>query len=167
MNLIMDTRAKLESVHTTGIRPGATSGFTLVELMVTVSISAILLAIGVPSFNSFIVSQRVSAAASDVSTMLTFARSEAIKRNGNVIVTQKSGGWQNGWTTQSSGNTVGQQEAFSNLAIANSTSALTYNNTGRIAGSGTVTFQITGGTNIRCVTVDLSGMPKSKNGSCP
>jgi type IV fimbrial biogenesis protein FimT len=147
-------------------RPRNESGFTLMELMVTVSISAILLAIGAPSFSSFVLSQKVSAASSDVTSMLTFARSEAIKRNGNVVVTQKSGGWQNGWTTQSGTNTVGQQEAFSNVAIANSASTLTYNNSGRISGSGNITFQISGGANTRCVTVDLSGMPKSKNGSC-
>jgi type IV fimbrial biogenesis protein FimT len=147
-------------------RPRNESGFTLMELMVTVSISAILLAIGAPSFSSFVLSQKVSAASSDVTSMLTFARSEAIKRNGNVVVTHKSGGWQNGWTTQSGTNTVGQQEAFSNVAIANSASTLTYNNSGRISGSGNITFQISGGANTRCVTVDLSGMPKSKNGSC-
>jgi len=163
---IMETRAELHPLPTTMIPPRGESGFTLVELMVTVSISAILLAVGVPSFASFTLSQRVSAASSDVSSMLTFARSEAIKRNANVVVTQKSGGWQNGWTIASGGNTVGQQDAFSNLTIANPASTLTYNNGGRIAGSGTITFQITGGTSNRCVTVDLSGMPKSKTGSC-
>jgi type IV fimbrial biogenesis protein FimT len=162
----MDTNAKLQPVRSTMTRPRNESGFTLMELMVTVSISAILLAIGAPSFSSFVLSQKVSAASSDVTSMLTFARSEAIKRNGNVVVTQKSGGWQNGWTTQSGTNTVGQQEAFSNVAIANSASTLTYNNSGRISGSGNITFQISGGANTRCVTVDLSGMPKSKNGSC-
>ena len=67
-------------------------GFTLIELMVVISIMAVLLGIGVPSFKSFIAGQRVKTAAGDFSLALVFARSEAIKRNADVTVTAASSG---------------------------------------------------------------------------
>ena len=56
------------------------SGFTLVELMVTIAIAAILLGLGVPSFRTLIENNRIAAASNDVVTGLQFARSEAVKR---------------------------------------------------------------------------------------
>lgn len=56
------------------------AGFTLVELMVTVAIAAILLGIGVPSFRALIENNRIAAASNDVVTALQYARSEAVKR---------------------------------------------------------------------------------------
>lgn len=56
------------------------AGFTLVELMVTVAIAAILLGVGVPSFRTLIENNRIAAASNDVVTALQYARSEAVKR---------------------------------------------------------------------------------------
>jgi type IV fimbrial biogenesis protein FimT len=56
------------------------SGFTLVELMVTIAIAAILLGLGVPSFRTLIENNRIAAASNDIVTALQFARSEAVKR---------------------------------------------------------------------------------------
>jgi type IV fimbrial biogenesis protein FimT len=62
------------------------AGFTLVELMVTVSILAILLAIGVPSLRDFLVKQQVSADVNALNSAFRLARSEALKRSGTVSV---------------------------------------------------------------------------------
>ena len=61
-------------------------GFTLVELMVTVSILAILLAIGVPNFRNFMLKQQVAADADTLSSAFRLARSEALKRGGVVTI---------------------------------------------------------------------------------
>ena len=57
------------------------NGFTLIELLVTLSIAAILLAVGVPNFVSFVQNNRLATQSNDVLTLLSFARSEAVKRN--------------------------------------------------------------------------------------
>lgn len=62
------------------------SGFTLVELMVVLAILAIVVSIGVPSFNTLIKNNRLSAASNDVVGALHFARSEAVRRGRAVGV---------------------------------------------------------------------------------
>lgn len=56
-------------------------GFTIVELMVTLGVIAILMVIAVPSFNSMINSNRLTTAANELVAGLNTARMEAIKRN--------------------------------------------------------------------------------------
>lgn len=60
------------------------AGFTLVELMVTLAVAAILLTVGVPSFRQLIISNRLTAAANDMVVAINVARSEAIKHNAAV-----------------------------------------------------------------------------------
>lgn len=58
----------------------AQTGFTLLELMLVVTIAGILLGIGIPAMGNFIRSARITRAANDVMAGLHFTRSEAIKR---------------------------------------------------------------------------------------
>ncbi|HEY5755223.1 MAG TPA: GspH/FimT family pseudopilin [Steroidobacter sp.] len=60
------------------------SGFSIIELMVTLSVASILLAIAVPSFTSLAVNSRLITQSNDVVAALNLARSEAIKRNTSV-----------------------------------------------------------------------------------
>ncbi|TCO74288.1 pilus assembly FimT family protein [Chromatocurvus halotolerans] len=50
-------------------------GFTMIELMVIVAVDGILVAVGVPSFNNFLVSSRTSALANDITSAVNLARS--------------------------------------------------------------------------------------------
>jgi type IV fimbrial biogenesis protein FimT len=81
------------------------SGFTLFELLTTIAVLGILLAVGVPSFSSIIRNNRIAAATNDLVTALTFARSEAMKR-GDMVTTcpsedqaacAGSNDWSTGW----------------------------------------------------------------------
>lgn len=62
------------------------AGFTLVELMVTVSVLAIIAAIAYPSFTSVINGNRLAGAANDLLGDLQYARSEAIRRSARVVI---------------------------------------------------------------------------------
>lgn len=84
------------------IRRGA--GFTLVELMVTIVVLAILLAIGIPAFASLIASNRLTSATNELMAALQTARTEALRRNARVTVCPAaptangcSGAWRDGW----------------------------------------------------------------------
>ena len=67
-------------------RPPAARGFTAIELMVVISIVAILAALAAPSFTPLIERWRVRSAVEGLQSTVYFARSEAIKRGGNVVL---------------------------------------------------------------------------------
>lgn len=76
-------------------------GFTLIELMVTIAVLAILVTLAAPSFNSLIDKYRVKRAADTISAFLINAKSEAIKRNTTVRTVFNTAGatWCAGMTT--------------------------------------------------------------------
>ena len=93
-------------------------GVTLVELIVTLAIAAILFLVAVPSFQAAIAANRRAAATNDLVSALSHARMEAIRRNQRVTVckgvpgatqcdTVTTTSWASGWivfvdpTTQS------------------------------------------------------------------
>lgn len=61
-------------------------GFTLIEAMVTLTISAILVAVAVPSFTSVVRKFKLNSISSALATSLLLARSEAVKSNRRVLV---------------------------------------------------------------------------------
>jgi len=75
-------------------------GFTLIELMVTISIAAILLSMAIPSFVSTIQSNNLTTHTNELISALNLARSEAIKRGVQVTLARKSDTatvWEAGW----------------------------------------------------------------------
>jgi len=68
-------------MQVSGLAAARMSGFTLVELMVTLVVAGVLLAVAVPSFHRMMVTSRVTAQANELVAAINFARSEAIKRN--------------------------------------------------------------------------------------
>ena len=56
-------------------------GFTLLELMITIAVLAIIVALAVPSFTSLLNSNRLSTGANNVVAGLQVARMEAVRRN--------------------------------------------------------------------------------------
>lgn len=119
------------------------SGFTLIELMVTVAVLAILVTIALPSFRAVIIDSRMAGQSNEFLAALTFARSEAIKRNANVTLSAKSGSWANGWVvTDANGTTLRDHaalEASSTLSGGGATT-LTFGSNGQAGAA--VTFNL-------------------------
>lgn len=98
------------------------TGFTLIELMVTIAVLAILLSVAIPNYQSMVLTNRMAAQANQVITALNYARSEAVKRGTTATVCSTSGGaacagstnWSTGWMVFADANgdgTVGAGEA--------------------------------------------------------
>lgn len=71
------------SPHAAGAR---SQGFTSIELMVTAGIVAILAALAAPSFTLLLETWRVRSIQESMYTTLFLARSEAIKRGGQIVI---------------------------------------------------------------------------------
>ena len=174
---------------------GILRGFTLVELMVTIAIAAILLAIAVPSFDGVALSMKLTSYANDLVASTLLARSEAIKRNAVVSLCVSSdgtscgtGGWEQGWmvmckTTDNTfcdsagANTmvIQYQPAVSSGWKITESSAITsvsFQPTGTGATAATLTIcraTPSVGSQERVVRISASGRPsvtKTANGAC-
>ena len=62
------------------------TGFTLIEMIVTVAIVAILSSMAAPSFRGMLENNRATAVANELVSGLLLARSEALKRRNNVTL---------------------------------------------------------------------------------
>jgi type IV fimbrial biogenesis protein FimT len=155
-------------------------GFSLVELMVALAVAAILAAIAIPAFDSFILSNRLSSYSSAFSASARVARSEAMKRNLPVTLCKSSngtscsasGGWEQGWIVLS-GTTVikAQQATAAGYLLSSSTNSLTFQPSGLGATQTTLTVCRASplGTQERQVTVSATGrasISKTYSGVC-
>jgi type IV fimbrial biogenesis protein FimT len=70
------------------------AGFTLIELMITITVAGILLMIGVPTMRSVIENGRIRAAGESWKYGLALARAEAVRRNAQVEFVTDADGWQ-------------------------------------------------------------------------
>ena len=152
--------------------PRRSLGFTLVELMVTVSIAAVLAALAVPSFQQLIASQRMRSASMDMVSDLVLARSEALKRGATVQVMPAGAGWVGGWTVRLQNlSTLSERSTIGRGILVSSTAAsVSFDMNGRVVNDGsTVRFALeeVGGTRKRCVSLDPSGRPRSTTSECP
>lgn len=62
------------------------AGFTLVELLITVAVAAVLLAVAVPSFNNYLAAYRLTTLTNDLISAVHLTRSEAIRLNRNATL---------------------------------------------------------------------------------
>jgi type IV fimbrial biogenesis protein FimT len=70
-----------------------TAGFTVVELMVTLAVVAILAAMAVPTMRSVIENSHIRAASQSLQNGLAMARAEAVRLNTQVEFVLTGGGW--------------------------------------------------------------------------
>jgi prepilin-type N-terminal cleavage/methylation domain-containing protein len=116
--------------------PANSHGFTLLELMITVTVSAILLSLALPGFTTFMDRYRLEGAVQELYSDLQFARSESVKRNQSVQISFTTGAsWS--YTLASLGGVC------TNTAL--STTALKTTNFNAFAGTQITTVSLGGG----------------------
>jgi type IV fimbrial biogenesis protein FimT len=64
----------------------AANGFTLLEILVTIAIAAIVAGIAAPNLRDFMRNNRLTSTAGELVRSIQTARSEAVKRQNNVVV---------------------------------------------------------------------------------
>ncbi|MCB1588313.1 MAG: GspH/FimT family pseudopilin [Xanthomonadales bacterium] len=72
-------------------------GFTVIELLITLTMLGILVALALPSFREAGLNTASTAQVNDLSTALNLARSEATKQARPVRVSALGGDWATGW----------------------------------------------------------------------
>lgn len=154
------------------VGPVRARGFTLVELMTTVTVLTVLTLLAVPSFREFIANQRVRNASFDLMAALTLARSQAITQNGAVSLKKVGDTWNSGWKVTDDTLVFAEQEPLPNLSISSSggVAVVTYQRDGRLSTAATKftikPAQTVAGVTARCIKIDLSGKPSSSLGDC-
>lgn len=164
------------------------SGFTLVELLITLAVAAITLGIGVPTFQDTIVRNRLTTQTNEILTAVNLARSEAVKRNRTVTVCRASaadattcagaGTWEHWIILAGAGNlvqrgslprfnnTVGVTSSLPDAELRLSPDGLARTSTGTLANAQSITVCATNGsTNNRRQIVLGAGSRLSVNKS--
>ncbi len=163
-----------------------TAGFTLIELMITLVVLAALIALGLPSFQSAIRSNRVTTASNELLTAFSLARSEAIRNTrGSAICASANGtscgnDWNAGWlvwrdvnanTTLDAGEVVVRYTQGSGaLGLTASVNTLGFDPRGRSRTGAQETFAVKPSGQsapFRCVIVNVTGQPRIQKDSCP
>src|SRR5712691_7496890 len=146
-------------------------GFTIIELMITLTVLAVFLTLAAPSMRDLVIASQVRTTASDLYESVILARSEAIKRAANVDLIPVSGNWQNGWTVQAGATVLQSRDATPNVTVTPKTSNLatplstiiTFSMDGRQSTDiGNVIFSTTQSAQPiepRCVLIAASGRP--------
>lgn len=167
---------------------GRAAGFTLVELVVTLAVAAIISAMAVPAMQSMISTGRLNGMAEEMTVALQLARSEAIRRATTVTVCGSADG-----TTCASGTDwnrwiiVGRDNAASDasgaevvdvirdmstppgMSLAGPAAGVSFNSSGLLNGETSVSACLPSANtdqNQRTITVMISGAARTAKGTC-
>ncbi len=158
------------------------SGFTLLELMITLSVAAILTVIAMPSFRSFVLNVRRDSVVDSLVASLQYARNQALNLDQNTSVCAGTTGttctnalWTNGWMVITNPanaspellatHTVSATSSAPTLRALNATSEFTFNGKGLVSNltnpETMVVCDSRGASYARAVEINIAGYVQS------
>lgn len=144
VDMVILSKDSQRLIHTKGIflsyKMPPASAFTLIEILVTLAVLAIIFLIAVPSFRTMLMNNRLSAHANALVNSLNYARSTALNQSMNVRVcplasansTACGGSWSAGWivvTVPASGAATllqSQQTSTHDPVLSSNTNTVTF-----------------------------------------
>jgi prepilin-type N-terminal cleavage/methylation domain-containing protein len=153
--------------HKFSIFASSQAGFTLLELLVTMVVTAILLAIAVPSFMSTIQKQHANDITSQFSQDLAWAQGEALSGQAVVMTINADGSWattENGSVVTAHTLTSAQLQADAPGAVCalqgggSCAVTMTFDSTGIVSGAPVGVLQYTSGSSSASFQVFASGV---------
>jgi len=152
--------------------PSRSRGFTIIEMVIAITVLALMVTLAAPMYKSITETNRTRAAAYSLVASLALARSEAVKRNAAVSVLPLGVGWQDGWEVEAGGTTLSKNEPAPHLVLSGPMAGVSYQPNGRLSTPGFVLFTVSATSGYtRCVVIDPGGRatlnPGERNdGSC-
>ena len=150
-------------------RPLRQRGLSLVEIVVTLSIAALLVGVGAPALQKVVAVQRMRGASFDLVSDLSLARSEALKRGTRVQLLPQGAGWGEGWKVVATGVTEPLAERPApGVTVTTAPAGVTFDVSGRVLDTDdTVRFGLADGQRARCISLDPAGRPRTSETECP
>jgi Tfp pilus assembly protein FimT len=136
-------------------------GASLIDVLITVTIATVVLAVAIPGARSALEMQRLDASASKLASKLMDARMNAVKRNRQAwLLINSSARTLQVQTTDSSGSTInvgGAEPLSSGVSVGSTPSQVTFTSLGRLAAAQTMTLTGTATGRTKSVTVSVVG----------
>ena len=161
------------------------AGFTLVELLVTIAVAAILLSIALPSFQGSLRSNRIATTSNELLTSLNLARSEAVRsaQGGGICASSNgtacSAAWNDGWMVWTDndgdgvfgdGDTVVRYSQHKpSVEVTGSSASISFDRRGRVNGGAAQSIGVVPEgvvTPVRCVRIGMTGQASIKKEAC-
>ncbi len=144
-------------------------GFTLLELMVVVSLAALVLGLAAPALDRLVAAQRLRTTSFNLVADLTLARSESLKRAAPVQLAPAATGWPDGWSVRvvADGQVLGRRQPLGPVQVTLAPASIVFNDRGQLDAADPVRISLADGHGGgRCIVLDPSGRPRALPASC-
>ncbi|MCB1831129.1 MAG: GspH/FimT family pseudopilin [Gammaproteobacteria bacterium] len=152
------------------------TGFTLVELMVTVAVIAVILVIGVPGIANMKRSGDLTTTSKELVVALNYARAEAVRQGASVQV-GAIGTWGGGWNAGTNLDAADPDDwvvyrqfkappTGSSVALSIGAAPITFAALGNVSAASCFDISVTGSSLVRSVDISPSGRVTTCKTSC-